>query len=94
MLELALALMLYWDAPTQREDGEPFHSNEIEHYEMFYNGELYDVTNLTEMNVEGYGDFKVRVIDIDGVASDFSNVVTVSRVKGKAKAPGQLRKQR
>ena len=94
MLELALALMLYWDAPTTRADGMPLYSNEIGHYEMYYNGAFYDSTTLTEMDVVGYGDFKVRVVDTDGVASDFSNVVSVTQDKGKAAAPGQLRKQR
>ena len=92
MIDLLLALMLYWNPPTTREDGEALYSNEIAYYEMFYNGEYYDQTTSTQMNVEGYGDFTVRVVDTDGQVSDFSNVVTVSRTKGKPGAPGQLRK--
>ena len=86
--------MRYWDAPTHREDGLPLYSNEIAYYVMFYNGEFYDQTTQLEMNVEGYGDFTVRVVDVDGLPSEFSNTVNVTREKGKAKAPGQLRKQK
>jgi hypothetical protein len=93
-MDLILALLLYWNVPTTRVDGMPLYSNEISHYEMYYNGAYYDQTANTQMEVTGYGDFQVRTVDIEGQVSDFSNTVSVTQEKGKPSAPGQLRKNR
>ena len=92
IIAILLALTLYWDAPTTREDGTALYSNEISHYEMFHNGTLRNTTEGTQMEVYDYGDYQVRAVDIDGQISELSNTVTHVRVKGKPSAPGQLRK--
>lgn len=94
MIEFLMAIMLYWDAPTMRTDGTPLYSNEISFYEMYHNGEYYDSTKLTEMEVTSYGDYQVRCVDTEGRYSEFGNIVTYQREKGNPSAPGQLRKQR
>ena len=92
MITYLALIMLYWDAPTQREDGTAIYSNEIAYYEMYHNGSLYLSTEALQMDVVEYGDYEVRAIDTDGQISEFSNVISYPRVKGKPGAPGQLRK--
>ena len=96
MIELVAAIWLLWDTPSERVDGTPLDATEIHHYEMYRDGSLYgktDTSSQVEMEVNADGTYTVRAVDTDGQAGDFSNEVAV-KIKGKARAPGQLSKWR
>lgn len=90
MIEFLLALTLYWDAPTEREDGTPLPASEISYYEVYHNDASLGTTPTLSLDVDAKGDYKVRTVDTDGQRSVFSNTVTV---KGNPNAPGQMRRR-
>ena len=89
---MLMGLLLGWDQPETRVDGQPLYTTEISHYELYLNGEYYDQTTGLQLEVSAYGDYQVRCIAVDGTVSEFSNTVTHAVVKGRPTAPGQLRK--
>lgn len=94
MIGFLIAASLYWNAPTTREDGAPLPPEEISHYEMTHDGQFYDTTTETTMEVSAEGVYRIRCVDIYGESSLDSNSVTVSSKKARPSPPGQLRKNR
>ena len=91
MIELLLALTLYWDAPTERVDGTPLPATEIAGYQVYRDSESLEITEELSLKIDGKGEYSVRCIDTDGLVSEFSNSIFV---KGNPNPPGQLRKNK
>ncbi|WLQ13692.1 fibronectin type III domain-containing protein [Hahella aquimaris] len=85
---------LSWNTPWTREDGSSLALSEIAAYEVAYRNlsedkdgrVMIDDVGVTTLSLSGftsgkYG-FKVRVIDYDGVASDYSQEVTATLNNG------------
>ena len=94
---LIAQLMLYWDAPTTREDGTGLPVSEIDHYELQLDGQTYDTypNTTTEADVgTAEGVYRIRVFDIYGGDSAWSNEVVVTIKRGRPSPPGYLRRQK
>ena len=82
-------VVLKWTAPDTREDGSPLTTDEIAGYEISYSQNASAEGNILEVSgsettaaLEGLstGDwfFKLRVIDTNGLASSWSQIVEYS----------------
>jgi hypothetical protein len=80
---------LSWDYPLERVDGSDLEVYEIDSFRVYQLDENGDVGNMhvidgleTEHDIEGLDDgeyhFAVTVVDIDGMESNYSEVLTVS----------------
>ncbi|AZZ94796.1 fibronectin type III domain-containing protein [Hahella sp. KA22] len=85
---------LSWNTPWTREDGSSLALSEIAAYEVAYRNlsegddgrVVIDDVGVTSLKLSGFASgkygFKVRVIDYDGVASDYSQEVTATLNNG------------
>ena len=83
MNELALALMLSWTPPTEREDNTQLPASEIQGYKLYINDQPTftipgDRTSWDMTGVSNGVRLKLTTIDTDGRESVLSNEVTVN----------------
>ena len=82
MLSIILAQTLAWIPPTERENEEPFGSDEIAQYDVReVCGSVSTIiasTADTSINIEPKAEceYSVRVVDTNGLASNFSSSKT------------------
>ena len=83
-----------WDDPTERTDGTDFFPEEIDRYvlscvSVTQEAEIEvprseamegEFEWLDAVDVGGFYDCKMKVVDVEGLESDWSNTVTVRRV--------------
>jgi len=76
----AYSFQITWDAPTTREDGTELLLAEIDHYDLYADGELLaavpggDSTTQADLS-PGQHCFAMKTVDTDGRESVFSNEV-------------------
>jgi len=95
------ATELYWDAPTERIDGTPLASFEIDQFEIKLDcgpNEQYDfITQATSFivpqDIKGTCEAKVLVIDTDGLKSDYSDMIVIN-LRAIPRPPFNLRSDR
>jgi hypothetical protein len=94
------ATELYWDAPTERIDGTPISSSEIDQFEVRIScGNLsFDfITQATSFvvpqDIKGTCEAKVLVIDTDGLKSDYSDMIVIN-LRAIPRPPFNLRSDR
>ena len=78
---------LTWEAPSTREDLTPLLPEEIQLYNVYVDGVVYDYVSGTEAVTQrvkrGCKSYTVTATDSDGLESKHSNVVQVCKHKGK-----------
>ena len=92
-----MSVTLIWDVPTTREDGSILPLDEIDHYEMQYNGSFYSLVakDVSELNIGStLGTFRIRCCDVYEKCSIWSNELVIDATKGNPDAPGQLRRKK
>ena len=79
-------LLLAWSVPTHREDGTTIKQEEIAHYSLYRDGELYDHLTTNELTIKKYKGchtFYVTATDTNDLTSQVSNEIRTCHNKGK-----------